>query len=91
MLMGAQELNPCPNPARLAVMTNRILFWKRRGGGKKRKSILISSQAQSEAVNPDSGDSRYIQESPKFLVMGGIILWQNPRGRKHLQICKLSH
>lgn len=31
MLMGAQKLNRCPNPAHLAVMTNRILFWKRRG------------------------------------------------------------
>lgn len=35
VLMGAQKLNPCPNPAHLAVMTNRILFWKRREGKKR--------------------------------------------------------
>lgn len=34
MLIVAQKLlNRCPNVAHLAVMTNRILFWKR--GGKK--------------------------------------------------------
>lgn len=41
MLMVAQKkLNCCPNTAHLAVMTNRILFWKRK---KMRKSVLITS------------------------------------------------
>lgn len=86
-LMGAQRLNCCPNPAHLAGMTNRILFWKRRGGKKKRKSIFTSSQAQFKAVNPDSGDSRYIQVS-QIPYDRGITPLQSPRGRKHLQICK---
>lgn len=38
MLMGAQKLNGCPNPAHLAVMTNGILFWNRRRGEKRNGS-----------------------------------------------------
>lgn len=57
---------------------------------KKRKFIFTSSQAQSEAVNPDSGDSRYIQVS-QIPYNRGIIPLQSPHGRKHLQICKFLH
>lgn len=58
------------------------------GGKKKRKSLLISSQAQSEAVNPDSGDSRYIQESPKFLAIGELF-----PGKAHMgeNTCKYAN
>lgn len=86
MLMGVQKLNRCPNPARLAVVTNRILFGKRRGK-KKRKSILISSQVQFEAVNLNSGGSRYIEESPKFLATGELF-----SGKTHMRenTCKYA-
>lgn len=45
MLMGAQKLNRCPNPACLAVMTNRILFGKRRGEKKVEVRINFKPSA----------------------------------------------